>query len=166
MASESCCKSGGQRPIEDVSLDLSSTRTPVQDALSSCSRFYPLLLTFSLVIGGAFITQFPIGESSFDTRAFMNNLMGLLLISFSYLKLLNPRGFRTAFSKYDILAFYVPVYGYVYPLVEYSLGVFYCLRLCGKRAGSLFPGGQSGTSDARFISEKAPGMCLYGLLRI
>ena len=55
--------------------------------------------------------------------------MGILLITFAYLKLLNPKGFRMSFAKYDLIAFYIPVYGYIYPWIELTLGVFYSLHL-------------------------------------
>ncbi len=89
------------------------------------SQFYPLGLTFLFVLGGASITQ----ASAFEVRTFLSNLMGILLITFAYLKLLNPQGFRNTFAKYDLIAFHVPLYGYFYPWLELSLGIFYCLHL-------------------------------------
>lgn len=117
MDSKSCCKT---EKNPSISLDISPSHSSPK-----WSRFYPLAITFFFVIGGASITQVP----SFDVYNFMSNLMGILLITFSYLKLLNPKGFRMSFAKYDLVAFYIPIYGYVYPWIELILGVFYCLHL-------------------------------------
>ena len=118
MSTKPCCKT---KPPE-LSLHIDSPPPP---PLQKWSQFYPLIITFLFVIGGAFVTQ----STSFEVYNFLTNLMGILLITFAYLKLLNPKGFRTSFSKYDLIAFYVPIYGYLYPLIEFTLGVFYCLHL-------------------------------------
>ena len=124
MNSQACCKT--KNPPE-TSLNI-STLVRVAVSTHAWSRFYPLIVTFLFVLTGGLITQYPIPDS-FEYHIFMNNLMGILLLTFSYLKILNPTGFQTAFAKYDMLAFYVPIYGYVYPLIEFTLGVFYCLHL-------------------------------------
>jgi len=121
MSKQECCKS---KNPPDISLNISSLAVSVHN----WSLFYPLIITFLFVIGAALITQYPIPDS-FDYHNFMNNLMGILLLTFSYLKMLNPKGFQTTFAKYDLIAFYVPIYGYLYPLIEFTLGVFYCLHL-------------------------------------
>ena len=122
--SASCCKTKDQLQDIDLSLYI-SPQPPSPSPPLNLSLFYPLIITFLFVIGGALMTQHP----SFEVPDFMNNLMGILLLTFSYLKLLNPKGFRTSFAKYDLIAFYIPVYGYIYPWIEFTLGVFYCLHL-------------------------------------
>lgn len=90
-------------------------------------KFYPLILTFVFVIGGAVISQY--NFETFKWNSFMKNLMGLMLITFSYLKLLNPSGFKKSFSNYDYLAKYIPIYGYLYPLIELTLGILYIIEV-------------------------------------
>ena len=119
MDSKPCCKTEKKSAI---SLDI-PVPSPSPD--QKWFRFYPLGITFVFVIGAAGITQ----ATSFEVHNFMSNLMGILLITFSYLKLLNPKGFRMSFAKYDLIAFYIPPYGYIYPWIELTLGVFYCLHL-------------------------------------
>ena len=95
--------------------------------LNKLTLFYPLIITFLFVISGAIVTQYPI--STFNSKHFMSNLMGILLITFSYLKMLNLKGFAISFSKYDFIAYYIWPYGYIYPLTELTLGLFYCVKL-------------------------------------
>jgi len=121
MSTKPCCKSKGNPSDLSLQIDSPSTSSSVQ----TWSRFYPLFITFLFVLGGAFITQ----STSFEVYNFLTNLMGILLITFAYLKLLNPKGFRMSFAKYDLIAFYIPVYGYIYPWIELTLGVFYSLHL-------------------------------------
>ncbi len=122
----SCCQTKTKEQLHDIDLSLYiSPQPPPPPPPPNWSLFYPLIITFLFVIGGALMTQYP----SFEVQNFMNNLMGILLITFSYLKLLNPKGFRTSFAKYDLIAFYIPVYGYIYPWIEFTLGAFYCLHL-------------------------------------
>ena len=97
------------------------------EIIKQIKLFYPLIITFLFVISGALITQYPI--DSFNSEHFMYNLMGILFITFSYLKMLNLKGFKMSFSKYDFIAYHIPIYGYIYPLIEFTLGLFYCIKL-------------------------------------
>ena len=112
-------------------IDLTTETLQNTDTLNRISNkiilFYPLILTFIFVISGALITQYPL--DTFNSEHFMYNLMGILLITFSYLKMLNLKGFKLSFSKYDLIAYYVPLYGDIYPLIEFTLGLFYCIKV-------------------------------------
>ena len=116
-----CCKQN-----TDLKCNIQTTQEKIDDE-SKLYKFYPLILTFIFIIGGAGISQY-----NFDTwkwNEFMKNLMGIMLITFSYLKLLNPSGFKKSFSNYDYLAKYVPIYGYIYPLIELTLGILYIIEV-------------------------------------
>ena len=121
MEDEKCCKQNK---------DLECNTQTVQenkDNENKFYKFYPLILTFIFIIGGACISQY-----NFDIwkwKVFMKNLMGIMLITFSYLKLLNPSGFKKSFSNYDYLAKYVPIYGYIYPFLELVLGLLYIVEI-------------------------------------
>lgn len=41
------------------------------------------------------------------------------------LKLFHPSGFAEGFRKYDLIASKMPIYGYLYPLIELGLGLGY-----------------------------------------
>jgi hypothetical protein len=117
MENKKCCK-------QNTDLECNNQIVQVEThAENKFYKFYPLILTFIFVIGGAGISQY--NNETFQRNEFMRNLMGLMLITFSYLKLLNPSGFKNSFANYDYLAKYIPIYGYIYPLIELTLGVLY-----------------------------------------
>lgn len=134
---KTCCKK--QLNVSNISVLIDTkNNTPTQSKdfilngflnkiWDKMTLFYPLIITFLFVISGALITQYPINK--FRNRDFMYNFMGILLIVFSYLKILNVRGFKESFSKYDFIAYYIPFYGYFYPFIEFGLGVFYCIQI-------------------------------------
>ena len=94
--------------------------------IKKIKTFYPLFLTFSYVIGGAIISEYP--YNIFSWRHFCRIFMGLLLLLFSYIKLLNPQGFVITFKKYDLFSSKCELYGYSYPLIEATLGIFYIIN--------------------------------------
>ena len=121
MENKKCCKQN-----TDLECNIQTIQEKTDDE-NKLYKFYPLILTFIFIIGGACISQY-----NFDTwkwNEFMKNLMGIMLITFSYLKLLNPSGFKKSFSNYDYLAKYVPIYGYIYPLIELTLGLLYIIEV-------------------------------------
>ena len=56
---------------------------------------------------------------------FMILYMGIFFIIFSLFKMPDWKGFVEAFGTYDILAKRVRVYGWAYPVIEFSLGVLF-----------------------------------------
>jgi hypothetical protein len=55
--------------------------------------------------------------------------MGLFYIVFSFFKLLDLKGFPESFKMYDPLAKVFPIYGWVYPFIEVSLGLLFLMRI-------------------------------------
>ena len=55
----------------------------------------------------------------------MLTYMGVFFIIFSLAKMLDWNGFVEAFSNYDIISKKVRFYGWLYPALEFSLGLFY-----------------------------------------
>jgi hypothetical protein len=56
---------------------------------------------------------------------FMARFMGGFFLVFGGLKLLDLRGFVSAYAMYDLLAARVNAYGWVYPFLEVGLGLAY-----------------------------------------
>jgi len=56
---------------------------------------------------------------------FMSIYMGIVFIIFSLAKMPDWKGFVNAFSEYDILAKRVKFYGWVYPGMEFILGILF-----------------------------------------
>mgnify|MGYP001232728698 CR=1 FL=1 len=59
----------------------------------------------------------------YEESDIMRNAMGNILIIFGFLKLVNIGGFVEVFSKYDIIANNIELYGYFYPFLEIMLGI-------------------------------------------
>ena len=58
----------------------------------------------------------------------MLDFMGLFYIIFSFFKILDIKGFSMSFRMYDPLAKKAPIYGYIYPFIEVSLGMMFLIR--------------------------------------
>ena len=58
----------------------------------------------------------------------MLDFMGLFYIVFSFFKLLDLKGFPQSFRMYDPLAKAIPVYGWIYPFIELTLGLMFLMR--------------------------------------
>lgn len=58
---------------------------------------------------------------------FMILYMGIFFIVFSLMKMLDWKGFVTAFSQYDLIAKRVKFYGVIYPGIEFGLGILFLI---------------------------------------
>ena len=58
----------------------------------------------------------------------MLDFMGLFFIVFSFFKMLDLNGFAQSFKMYDPLAKRIPVYGWIYPFIETTLGLMFLIR--------------------------------------
>ena len=56
---------------------------------------------------------------------FMIKFMGIFFIIFSIMKMPDWKGFVNAFSMYDLIAKRIKFYGWIYPGIEFILGVLY-----------------------------------------
>jgi hypothetical protein len=55
--------------------------------------------------------------------------MGGFFIAFSFFKMLDVRGFADAYRTYDLVAKAWPGYGFIYPFIEFGLGIAYLANL-------------------------------------
>ena len=81
----------------------------------------PILLALLVVAVSSLSLQTAYG--TFDLNNWFTTYMGIFFIVFSFLKLLNVKGFSITFSKYDIFAKRVPGFAVSYPFLEFLLGV-------------------------------------------
>lgn len=100
------------------------TETHINDSPSQARQLFPLFLIFF------YITVFSImmNRSSFHLGGFMYDFMGLFYIVFSFFKFLDYKNFPSSFSMYDPIAKIFPLYGWIYPVIETILGLFFLLR--------------------------------------
>ncbi len=86
-------------------------------ATNSAASFAPLLVAVALIGAGSL--------ASGGADGFMARFMGGFFLVFGGLKLLDLRGFVSAYAMYDLLAARVNAYGWVYPFLEVGLGLAY-----------------------------------------
>lgn len=84
--------------------------------------FLPLIAIFAGII---VLSIFWVNAFSGGIMRWMEIFMGLFFVVFGLLKVINLKGFKDAYLMYDLIAMKNPKYGYVYPFIELSLGVWY-----------------------------------------
>lgn len=94
------------------------------DETSKLQQLKPLLLIFAYLFSAAFLLNFKEGT----LNEAMLDFMGLFYIVFSFFKLLDLKGFPESFRMYDPLAKAVPIYGWLYPFIELTLGLLFLMR--------------------------------------
>ncbi len=93
----------------------------------SATTYYPLLLLVAFLVGVVALVEVRAGTAIWG-RA-MANFMGAFFLAFSFFKLLDLQGFADNYRSYDVVAKRVPAYGYVYPFIEFLLGVAFITGL-------------------------------------
>lgn len=91
---------------------------------SALKQLFPLFL----ILGYITIASVLLNINPFDWNGFMLDFMGLFYIVFSFFKLLDLKGFPESFRMYDPLAKVIPVYGWIYPFIEVTLGLLFLMR--------------------------------------
>ena len=94
------------------------------DEKTKLQQLKPLLLIFAYLFTAAFLLNY----SDWNTKEAMLDFMGLFYIVFSFFKFLDLKGFPESFRMYDPLAKAIPVYGWIYPFLELSLGLLFLMR--------------------------------------
>ncbi|MFI1771975.1 heavy-metal-associated domain-containing protein [Thalassobellus citreus] len=96
-----------------------------EEQKSDLQQLFPVFLIFAYII----IASVLLNSKPWDASSFMLDFMGLFYIVFSFFKLLDLKGFPKSFKMYDPLAKVVPVYGWVYPFIEVTLGIMFLMRI-------------------------------------
>ena len=93
---------------------------------SMFTKIKDLAPLFSIILGISLLAGIrQIGN--IDGMLYMMDWMGLFLLSFGMLKLVDLEGFATGFASYDIIAKRFKHYGYVFPFIEIVLGILYLM---------------------------------------
>ncbi|MFY9243209.1 MAG: MauE/DoxX family redox-associated membrane protein [Polaribacter sp.] len=95
-----------------------------EEQKSEVQQLFPLFLIFAFITTASIL----ININPWSTEEFMLTFMGLFYVVFSFFKLLDVKGFSTSFQMYDPLAEKIPTYGFIYPFIELTLGVFFLMR--------------------------------------
>jgi len=87
-------------------------------------KYSPLLLAL-LIIAMATVSLCAFFEYPIVSMMGMNMLMGSWFVVFGATKLINVSGFVASFRQYDVITKKFPIYGYLYPAIEFTLGIAY-----------------------------------------
>lgn len=117
----------GQTPVSTAALKAALPKKyalmddAVAQAPSKLKQLFPLFLIFGFIIDTTVLIHWP----AWNMTAMMHDFMGIFFMVFSFFKLLDVKGFQASFSMYDPLAAAWPAYGFMYPFIEFGLGVCY-----------------------------------------
>lgn len=92
---------------------------------SDLQQLFPLFLIFTYII----IASVLLNKTPWNISGFMLDFMGLFYVVFSFFKLLDLKDFPESFRMYDPVAKVMPVYGWIYPFIEATLGVMFLMRI-------------------------------------
>ena len=109
----------------EVSASSNADNSTDDDSTKNLARYKPLILVFAYILGVTLLVEFVHGE--FGLHRFMSHFMAGFFLVFSFFKLLDLAGFANSYAMYDVLAKRVPIYGYIYPFMEFALGAAYLL---------------------------------------
>ncbi|WP_299227261.1 heavy-metal-associated domain-containing protein [uncultured Psychroserpens sp.] len=98
---------------------------PKPEGKNDIKELFPLLLIFIYISAAATL----LNSNPWDLENFMLDFMGLFYIVFSFFKLLDLKGFPKSFRMYDPLANVMPIYGWIYPFIELTLGLLFLMRI-------------------------------------
>ncbi|MDC1456754.1 cation transporter [Flavobacteriaceae bacterium] len=91
---------------------------------SKIHQLKPLLLIILYITTASILLHY----NNWSWDEFMLDFMGLFFIVFSFFKMLDLNGFAQSFKMYDPLAKRIPVYGWIYPFIETTLGLMFLIR--------------------------------------
>ena len=87
--------------------------------------FFPLIIIFSIISLITLVHQIYYGTNYHDG---MRIFMAAFFVIFGTFKVINIAGFAQAYSVYDLIANRFYIYGYIYPIIELSLGAAYLFK--------------------------------------
>ena len=97
-----------------------------EQAKSWLETYKPILLIFFYISLVTFLINFNFGHINYMQS--MQHFMAGFFLVFSFFKLLNLKGFAESYVMYDVIAKQVPVWGYVYAIIELGLGIAYLIN--------------------------------------
>jgi copper chaperone CopZ len=90
------------------------------------ATYKPLILVFFFILVIILSPALVGREISFSS--FMHQFMAGFFIAFSFFKFLDLKGFAESYMSYDIIARKWMPWGYIYPFIEFGLGMAYLLH--------------------------------------
>lgn len=87
--------------------------------------YKPIILIFFYI---TFISSVVAWIYNLQFHYWMNLFMAQFFIAFSFFKMLDLKSFANSYAMYDVIARRWKTYGYVYPFIEFSLGIAYLIQ--------------------------------------
>ena len=82
-----------------------------------------LLVALFIVIISSLSLQF--SKDNFELNDWMISYMGIFFLLFSFLKLIDVKGFSGSFKKYDLISKIIPGFAMSYPFIELFLALIF-----------------------------------------
>ena len=98
-----------------------------EDSRSWLEIYKPIWLIFLFLLMVTLGIQWRSG--SVHLMQWMGHFMGGFFLVFSFFKFLNLSEFVESYKMYDLPAKYIPGYAWVYPYLEFGLGIAFLLQL-------------------------------------
>ena len=89
------------------------------------NTYKPLLLLFFYI---TFISTLAVWVYNYPLHGGMSIFMALFFLSFSFFKFLDLKSFAESYMMYDIVAQRWKAYGFIYPFIEFALGIAYLIQ--------------------------------------
>lgn len=112
---------GEYTAIESTKATISTS----QESDESSSSYKPLVLIALYLVISTLLIEFSSGMFLLD--AWMSNFMAGFFIVFSFFKMLDIKGFASAYRMYDLVAARSKWYAYAFPFIELGIGFAYIL---------------------------------------
>ena len=116
---------GHYRVTKSAAPPPSSTASALPE--KSATTYHPLIILLSYLLAVTGSVLFAVG--AWDSELAMRLFMGGFFIAFSFFKMLDVKGFADAYRTYDLVAKAWPGYGFIYPFIEFGLGIAYLANL-------------------------------------
>lgn len=97
-----------------------------EQATAWFETYKPILLIFFYISLVTILIQST--NQGFNTMQWMQHFMAGFFLIFSFFKLLNLKGFAESYLMYDVIARKIPVWGYLYAIIELALGLAYLVN--------------------------------------
>ncbi|RZL17091.1 MAG: heavy-metal-associated domain-containing protein [Pedobacter sp.] len=91
------------------------------------ATYKPILLIFGYITLIAALLS--LQSLSLDVMRFMRIFMAGFFLLFSFFKMLDLRSFADSYSMYDVVAKRWRAWGFIYPFIEFGLGIAFALNL-------------------------------------
>ncbi len=92
---------------------------------SKLRELLPLFIIFTYLLASVLLYN----RDTLNISNMMYDFMGLFYIVFSFFKFLDFKNFSPAFTKYDPIANKIPLYSFLYPFIETTLGIMFLNRI-------------------------------------